>query len=112
MSAANVTDARSTVTGATTAQRARTAPQRGRRGGPARAADQSLEHASVPRVALKWPSEVAAAAGVSDDFVRDQGWAASLPMVRVGSLRLVLVSTLVAFLQERESLPLDGMAER
>jgi len=112
MSPVEASHARTTTTGGKAGQSDRTAPQKRRQPGPAQADPSNLKHVNVPRVLLKWPSEVAAACGVSDEFVRKQGWAASLPMVQVGSLRLVLVSTLVAFLSERESLPLDGRADR
>jgi excisionase family DNA binding protein len=70
--------------------------------------DDGAKHtAPVPRRALRWPTEVAAALGLSDDFLRDHGLAAELPMVRVGSLRLVPVAALDAWLADRAGLPLD-----
>jgi excisionase family DNA binding protein len=63
--------------------------------------------ASVPRRALRWPTEVAEALGVSDDWLRDRGLAAEIPMVRVGTLRLVPIAALDAWLAARACLPLD-----
>lgn len=48
----------------------------------------------VPRVALRWPDEVAAALGVSRSWLYDSGLAAELHFVRNGKVRLVLVAEL------------------
>jgi hypothetical protein len=40
----------------------------------------------VPRRALQWPGEVAAALGVSDDYLRKHWLATELRTVRVGAL--------------------------
>jgi hypothetical protein len=45
----------------------------------------------VPRVALRWPDEVAAALGVSRSWLYDSGLAVELRFVRNGKVRLVLV---------------------
>lgn len=50
--------------------------------------------ATVPRVALRWPDEVASALGVSRSWLYDSGLAAELRFVRNGKMRLVLVSEL------------------
>jgi hypothetical protein len=50
--------------------------------------------ATVPRVALRWPDEVAAALGVSRSWLYDSGLAAELRFVRNGKVRLVLVAEL------------------
>lgn len=50
--------------------------------------------APVPRVALRWPEEVAAALGVSADFVQDHGLAGELRIVRRGRVKLVPVAEL------------------
>ena len=76
--------------------------------GPAAGANPKQASSPVPRRALRWPTEVAAALGLSDDFVRDHGLAAELPMIRVGSLRLVAVDALDAWLADRAHLPLQG----
>jgi len=89
-------------------------------GGPqpsrARAVADPAKHcaAPVPRRALRWPTEVAAALGVSDDFLRnrDHGLAAEIPIVRIGTVRLVAVAALDAWLADRESLPLDDRRTR
>jgi hypothetical protein len=46
----------------------------------------------VPRVALRWPDEVAAALGVSRSWLYDSGIAAELRFLRSGRVRLVLVA--------------------
>lgn len=48
----------------------------------------------VPRLALRWPDEVAAALGVSRAWLYDSGLSADLRYVRRGKVRLVLVSEL------------------
>jgi hypothetical protein len=45
----------------------------------------------VPRVALRWPDEVAGALGVSRSWLYDSGLAAELRFMRNGKVRLVLV---------------------
>lgn len=50
--------------------------------------------ATVPRVALRWPDEVAAALGVSRSWLYDSGLAGELRFVRNGKVRLVLVAEL------------------
>lgn len=50
---------------------------------------------AVPRVALRWPDEVAVALGVSPQWLYDHGFAAELRIARFdGKIRLVLVSEL------------------
>jgi hypothetical protein len=50
--------------------------------------------ATVERVALRWPDEVAAALGVSRSWLYDSGLSADLRFVRHGKLRLVAVREL------------------
>jgi hypothetical protein len=50
--------------------------------------------ATVERVALRWPDEVAAALGVSRSWLYDSGIAADLRFVRSGKVRLVAVHEL------------------
>jgi hypothetical protein len=50
--------------------------------------------ADVPRVALRWPDEVAGALGVSRSWLYESGLAAELRFVRNGKVRLVLVAEL------------------
>jgi excisionase family DNA binding protein len=47
-----------------------------------------------PRLALRWPDEVAAALGVSRSWLYDSGLAGELRFFRSGRVRLVLVSEL------------------
>ena len=55
--------------------------------------------AVVPRVALRWPEEVAAALGVSRSWLYDSGLAGELRFVRNGKVRLVLVAELVRVIE-------------
>lgn len=55
--------------------------------------------APVPRVALRWPDEVAAALGVSADFIQRNGLACELRVVRRGRVRLVAVAELERWVQ-------------
>jgi hypothetical protein len=50
--------------------------------------------AEVPRVALRWPDEVASALGVSRSWLYQSGLAAELRVMRGGKVRLVLVTEL------------------
>jgi excisionase family DNA binding protein len=50
--------------------------------------------AVVPRIALRWPEEVAASLGVSRSWLYDSGLAGQLRFTRQGKVRLVLVSEL------------------
>jgi hypothetical protein len=80
-----------------------------RRPSPVREQAHAAKHSvPPPRLALRWPSEVAATLGVSVDYVTKQGLAAELPMVRRGSLRLVAVHALDAWLIDNAELVLDG----
>jgi excisionase family DNA binding protein len=54
----------------------------------------------VPRIALRWPDEVAAALGVSRSWLYDSGLAGELRFVRRGKTRLVLVSELERVVQK------------
>jgi excisionase family DNA binding protein len=66
-------------------------------------AEPNPKHVNVAtRVALKWPGEVADALGVSDEYLRKHALAAEIPMIRRGTLRLVRVSALDAWLAENE----------
>ena len=55
----------------------------------------------VPRIALRWPDEVAASLGVSRSWLYDSGLAAELRFVRNGKVRLVLVSELERVLDKQ-----------
>lgn len=48
----------------------------------------------MPRIALRWPEEVAESLGVSRSWLYESGLAAELRFVRRGKVRLVLVSEL------------------
>jgi hypothetical protein len=48
----------------------------------------------VPRVALRWPDEVADALGVGRSWLYSSGLAAELRFMRRGKVRLVLVAEL------------------
>lgn len=48
----------------------------------------------VPRVALRWPEEVAEALGVSADTLQRHGVIAGVRVWRLGSIRLVAVDEL------------------
>jgi hypothetical protein len=50
--------------------------------------------AAVPRLALRWPEEVAEALGVSRSWLYDSGLASELRYLRRGKVRLVLVTEL------------------
>jgi excisionase family DNA binding protein len=50
--------------------------------------------AAVPRIALRWPEEVAGALGVSRSWLYESGLAGELRFVRSGKVRLVLVAEL------------------
>lgn len=54
---------------------------------------------AVPRVALRWPEEVAGSLGVSRSWLYDSGLAGELRFVRNGKVRLVLVRELEAALE-------------
>lgn len=49
---------------------------------------------TVPRLALRWPDEVAQALGVSRSWLYESGLAAELRFMRKGKVRLVLVNEL------------------
>ncbi len=48
----------------------------------------------VPRVALRWPEEAAAALGVSADTLQRHGVAADVRLWRLGNMRLVALDEL------------------
>jgi hypothetical protein len=48
----------------------------------------------VPRLALRWPDEVAQALGVGRSWLYDSGLAAEIRFMRRGKVRLVLVGEL------------------
>lgn len=54
----------------------------------------STRELEVPRVALRWPEEAAAALGVSADTLQRHGVAGDVKLWRLGSLRLVGVDEL------------------
>lgn len=49
---------------------------------------------AVPRLALRWPDEVAAALGVGRTWLYTSGLAAELRFWRAGKVRIVLISEL------------------
>jgi hypothetical protein len=49
---------------------------------------------AVPRIALRWPEEVAGALGVSRSWLYDSGLGGELRFIRTGKVRLVLVAEL------------------
>lgn len=53
-----------------------------------------VKTATPPRVALRWPEEVAEALGVSRSWLYESGLAAELSFWRKGKVRLVLVREL------------------
>jgi hypothetical protein len=61
----------------------------------------------VPRHAYRWPTEFAAAIGMSDDWVRRQGLSAELRMVRRGTVRLVPAAEVDRWLAENARLVLE-----
>ena len=52
------------------------------------------QRTDVPRLALRWPEEVAASLGVSRSWLYDSGIASELRYLRRGKVRLVLVTEL------------------
>jgi hypothetical protein len=58
---------------------------------------------AVPRLALRWPDEVAAALGVSRSWLYASGLASELRFVRTGKVRLVLVGELERVLERQSS---------
>jgi len=76
---------------------------------PPRPPGAPLERATsnAPRLALRWPGEVAAALGVGDDFVKRHGLIAELRAVRLGSQRFVPVAELDRWLAENARLPVE-----
>jgi hypothetical protein len=50
--------------------------------------------ARVPRVALRWPDEVAEALGVSRSWLYDSGLAGEVRFMKRGKVKLVLISEL------------------
>lgn len=61
----------------------------------------------VPRVALRWPEEVAEALGVSADSLQRHGLVADLRIMRLGSIRLVALSELERVVAEKSARILD-----
>jgi hypothetical protein len=59
-----------------------------------RAESDSRPSTSVPRIALRWPGEVAEALGVSRSWLYESGLAAEVKFFRQGKVRLILVSEL------------------
>lgn len=71
---------------------------------------EGLKQANVYRLALRKP-EVAAALGVSDETF-DRYIRPTLPVVRVGTVRLYPVAALAAWLEESAAVPLDELEEQ
>ncbi len=55
----------------------------------------------IPRVALRWPEEAAAALGVSADTLQRHGVAAEVRLWRLGSLRLVALDELKRLVSDK-----------
>ncbi len=55
----------------------------------------------LPRVALRWPEEAAAALGVSADTLQRHGIAGEVKLWRLGSLRLVAIDELERLVAEK-----------
>lgn len=62
---------------------------------------------SVPRVALRWPEEAAAALGVSADTLQRHSAIAGVRLWRLGSIRLVAVDELRRLVDDN-SAPVPG----
>jgi hypothetical protein len=62
---------------------------------------ESTRPPAVPRVALRWPEEAAAALGVSADSLQRHGVAAEVRLWRLGALRLVAVNELERLVAEK-----------
>lgn len=77
---------------------------------PAAEGSGAMARTDPPRLALRWPGEVAAALGVGDDFVKRHGLIAELRAVRLGSQRFVPIAELERWLAENARLPLDEAA--
>lgn len=60
----------------------------------------SANGAGLPRIALRWPEEVAQSLGVSADSLQRHGVLDELRVWRLGSIRLVAVSELEQFVRE------------
>ncbi len=58
---------------------------------------------AVPRVALRWPGEVAESLGVSRSWLYESGLAGELRFMRRDRVRLVLVSELEKTIRERSA---------
>lgn len=58
---------------------------------------------TVPRVALRWPEEVASALGVSRSWLYKSGLSAELRFVRHNRTRLVLVTELERVIERLSS---------
>lgn len=67
----------------------------------------SAEVASVPRLALRWPEEVAEALGVSADSLQRHGVVADLKVWRLGRTRLVAISELERVVAAKSARVLD-----
>lgn len=64
---------------------------------------------NVPRVALRWPEEVAVALGVSPDTLERHGVVSELKVWRLGSIRLVAVDELERLVADKSARALgDG----
>ena len=66
---------------------------------PPAAVEGAKRTAIVPRLALRWPGEVAATLGVSADTVERWGVIVEVPCVRRGRLRLVPVAALAEWVR-------------
>ena len=75
-----------------------------------RGASTPLGHRSpkaVPRVALRWPEEAAAALGVSPDTLQRHGIAADVSLWRIGSIRLVALAELERLVEGKSARALE-----
>jgi hypothetical protein len=65
--------------------------------------DPTARRPGTPRLALRWPEEVAEAIGVSRSWLYESGLAAELRFFRRGKVRLVLVPELERALERLSS---------
>ena len=63
----------------------------------------TVRPAAVPRVALRWPEEVAESLGVSRSWLYESGLNSELRFMRRGKVRLVLVTELERAIAERSA---------
>ena len=75
---------------------------------PASTEIEQTTAANVPRVALRWPAEVAAALGCSVDLLQRHGVLAELRAIRLGRATIVPVAELEAWTDRNARAALDA----